>query len=76
MIARQSDFRKVHKLYVNQTWDRQTPATVQVEESGTYQVTIFPIKEGTILDTNIMEYIEHVVVSVMNSSTTTQGIPL
>lgn len=31
----------VDKLYVNETTDHQTQATVSVEESGTYQVSIF-----------------------------------
>lgn len=61
LIAQPSNSSRVHKLSVTQTRDRQSPATIQVDESGTYQVTIFPIREGTgILYTNV-EYTEKVV---------------
>ena len=47
MIAQLSDSSEVHKLHINKSIDLQTPVIVQVEESGTYQVTIFSIEEGT-----------------------------
>ena len=46
MIAQLDSSKKVHKLHVNQSMDFQTPVTVEVEESGVYQVTIFAIREG------------------------------
>ena len=57
MIAGSSD----HKLYVEQT--THTTATVEVEETGVYQVSIFPLREGTgILDSNV-EYTQQVTIS-------------
>ena len=47
MIAQSSNSSQVHVLYNNQSTDLQTPVTVEVEESGTYQVTIFSMREGT-----------------------------
>ena len=47
MIAQLSDSSEVHKLHVNQSMDLQTPVTIEVEEDGMYQVTIFAIREGT-----------------------------
>ena len=49
-----------HKLYVEQT--THTTATVEVEETGVYQVSIFPLREGTgILDSNV-EFMEQVTI--------------
>ena len=57
MIAQLSDSSEVHKLHINQSMDLQTPVTVEVEESGVYQVTIFAIREGTgIVDSIIVQY--------------------
>ena len=40
-----------------------TTATVEVEETGVYQVSIFPLREGTgILDSNV-EYTQQVTIS-------------
>ena len=47
MIAQSSNSSQVHVLYTNQSMDLQTPVTVEVEESGAYQVTIFAMREGT-----------------------------
>ena len=47
MIAQSSNSTEVHKLHVSQSMDLQTPVTVEVEESGVYQVAIFPVT-GTI----------------------------
>ena len=59
VIAQQiSNSSQVHKLYVEQT--THTTATVEVEETGVYQVSIFPLREGTgILDSNV-EYTQQV----------------
>ena len=53
MIAQlTSNSSQVHKLYVEQT--THTTATVEVEETGVYQVSIFPLREETgILDSNV-----------------------
>ena len=59
------------KLHTNKTTDRQTPASVEVEGSGTYQVTIFAIRgERGILNSNV-EYSELLVVDVTRPTATT-----
>ena len=61
MIVQRNMLNQVHKLYVEQT--THTTATVEVEETGVYQVSIFPLREGTgILDSNV-EYTQQVNVS-------------
>ena len=56
IIVQLNNVTEVHKLYVNSTTEHLSPGpvTVQVEESGTYHVAIFPImgKRG-IVDTTI-----------------------
>ena len=47
MIAQLNNSSEVHKLHISQSTDLQTPVTVEVEESGMYQVAIFAIREGT-----------------------------
>ena len=66
VIAQQiSNSSQVHRLYVEQT--THTTATVEVEETGVYQVSIFPLREGTgILDSNV-EYTQQV--SVVEATT-------
>ena len=63
VIAQQiSNSSQVHKLYVEQT--THTTATIEVEETGVYQVSIFPLREGTgILDSNV-EYTQQVSVTM------------
>ena len=56
MVAQLSSSSQV---YTNKTTDHQTPASVEVEESGMYQVTIFAIRgERGILDSTV-EYNIH-----------------
>ena len=63
MIAQLSNSSKVHRLHVNKTTDLNTQLSVVVEESGTYQVTIFPIRgDRGIVDSNV-EYSGQVTVS-------------
>ena len=65
MITQSSNSSEVHKLHINQSIDLQTPVTVEVEESGVYQVAIFAIRERTgILNSTYVKYIEHVQVVV------------
>ena len=60
IVQQISDSSQVHKLYVEQT--THTTATVEVEETGVYQVSIFPLREGTgILDSNV-EFMEQVTI--------------
>ena len=74
VIAQQiSDSSRVHKLYVEQT--THTTAIVEVEETGVYQVSIFPLREGTgILDSNV-EYIEQVTVAEVTFAEVTTEPP-
>ena len=68
MVAQLSDSNKVH-INQNNMLDLQTPVTVEVEESGVYQVTIFAIKEETgILGSNV-RYMEQVLVNATITTT-------
>ena len=59
-----------HRLYVEETTHTTATATVEVEETGVYQVSIFPLREGTgILDSNV-EYTQQVDVSAPGGSNT------
>ena len=64
MIAQLNYSSEVHKLHVNQSMDLQTPVTVEVEESGVYQVTIFAIREGTGIVGSYVGHTGHVQVVV------------
>ena len=57
-VIAQSDVQeRVHKLYVNQTQPGQTSASVEVEESGEYLVSVFPVREGKgIINSTTVEY--------------------
>ena len=76
MIVQSTHFNKVHKLHINQSMDLQTPVTVEVEESGVYQVTI--LKNIGILDSNgtYVEYVKStpVTISTCIKTGTTLGI--
>ena len=62
IITRSSNVSRVHKFYGNQTLPGQTSASVEVEESGEYLVSILPtIGETGIADSHV-EYRKIVVV--------------
>ena len=65
MIAQSSNSSEVHKLHVSQSMDLQTPVTVEVEESGVYQVAVIPVT-GTIGSDVVC--IEEVMVNTNTSS--------
>ena len=46
MIVQSTNANEVHKLYIAQSKDVDTPVTVPVERDGEYQVSIFAIREG------------------------------
>ena len=46
VIVQSANASEVHKLYVNQSIDLNTPVTVSVERDGEYQVSIFATREG------------------------------
>ena len=58
MIAQLGVQEKVHKLYVNKTQPGQTSASVIVEESGEYLVSILPIIKGSGITNSSVEYRE------------------
>ena len=73
MIAQLSNSSEVHRLHVNKTTDLNTQLSVVVEESGTYQVTIFPIKgDRGIVGSNV-EYSGQVTVSNFTMPWTTMS---
>ena len=54
IITWSSNVSRIHKLYVNQTLPGQTSASVEVEESGGYLVSILPIiGETGIIDSDV-----------------------
>ena len=53
---------RVHKLYISQTLPGQTSASVEVEESGEYLVSILPLVEGRGITGSRVEYRQVVVV--------------
>ena len=58
MIAQLNSSSEVHILHINQSMDLQTPVTVEVAESGMYQVTIFAIREETgIIGSNMISLV-------------------
>ena len=66
VIAQQiSNSSQVHKLYVEQT--THTTAIVEVEETGVYQVSIFPLRQGTGILDSYVEYTKQV--SVVEATT-------
>ena len=75
MIAQSSNSSEVHKLHVNQSMDLQTPVTVEVEESGVYQVAIFAIRKGTGIVGSYVGYTGHVQAMAGNVTTESPGIP-
>ena len=56
MIAQLNSSSEVRKLHISQSMDLQTPVTVEVEESGVYQVTIFVIRKETGIVGSYMAY--------------------
>ena len=62
IIAQLRDSSEVHKLHINQSMDLQTPVTVEVEESGVYQVIIFAIKKTGIVGSR--SFVGHVQIVV------------
>ena len=70
MIAQLNSSSEVHILHVSQSMGLQTPVTVEVEESGVYQVTILSITEAGIVGSRV-EYAEEIMVG----DTTPSGNP-
>ena len=71
MIVQSGNFSEVHILHVNQSMDLQTPVTIEVEESGVYQVTIFGILDSNAIH---MKYMKSAPITVSTCTTTTSGV--
>ena len=61
LIVQLGDPDQVHKLYVNQTRDWQNSVSVEVEENGTYLVSVIPILEETGIIGSNVEYRDEIV---------------
>ena len=61
MLVQLGDPDQVYKLYVNQTRDKQRSVTVEVEENGTYLVSVIPVFEKTGIIGSNVEYREEIV---------------
>ena len=61
MLVQLGDSNQVHKLYVNQTRDQQSLVIVDVEENGTYLVSIIPVIGRTGIIGSNVEYREEIV---------------
>ena len=63
--------RNLNKIHINRSMDLQIPVTVEVEESGVYQVTILGIigSNGT-----HVEYVKSTPVTISTCTTTTSGV--
>ena len=73
MVVQLSNSNEIHKLYVNKSSNRNTPASVVVEKSGMYQVTIFPIiGDIGIVDTDA-EFITMLMIDSDTVRTTSDG---
>ncbi len=71
VIVKPSNSSNVHEIYTSKTTDRQTTASVEVEESGLYRVAIFPIRGGRgILDSHV-EYWEQMMVDPTTAASDT-----
>ena len=73
VIAQQSNANQAHKLYINKTTDRQTPASVVVEENGIYQITVFAIRGERGIVNSGVEYTQQlsvVISSILDIDTT------
>ena len=68
MIVQLGDPDQVHKLYVNQTRDQQSLVSLEVEENGTYLVSIIPVLERTGIIGSDVEYREEIVLPFISGN--------
>ena len=68
MIVQLGDPDQVHKLYVNQTRDRQRSVTVEVEENGSYLVSVIPVFERIGIIGSNVEYREEIVLPFISGN--------
>ena len=68
MLVQLGDPDQVHKLYVNKTRDQQSFVMVEVEENGTYLVSIIPVLERTGIIGSNVEYREEIVLPFISGN--------
>ena len=73
MIVQSGILDKAHKVYTNRTVNCHTLATVEVEESGLYLVSILPILKETGITDSSVEYGEMVTVQELDAPTSEGG---
>ena len=84
MIIQSANVSEVHKLYVNQSMDLDTPVTVPVERDREYLVFVFAIREGMGILGSREQYVKvsyklsttiHDYISTRTQSDTTATLP-
>ena len=68
MTVQLGDPDQVHKLYISQTKDRESVVTAEVEENGTYLVSIIPVIERTGIIGSNVEYREEIVLPLISGN--------
>ena len=68
MLVQLGDPNQVHKLYVSQTRDPQSLVSVEVEENGTYLVSVIPVIERTGIIGSNVEYREEIVLPFISGN--------
>ena len=68
MIVQLGDPDQVHKLYTNQTRYQQSFVTVEVDENGTYLVSVIPVLERTGIIGSNVEYREVIVLPLASGT--------
>ena len=76
MIVLQSDLNQGYVLYANQSSDGRSSASVEVMDTGIYQVSVLPIVEGVGITDSSVEHSEIVMVFGSRSAATTGTIIL
>ena len=72
VIAQQNGSNGIRKLYADYTTDRETPATIVVNEDGyMYLVSVFAIREGRGIVDSSVEYTEQLIIPEIPVTTST-----
>jgi hypothetical protein len=75
VIVQQSEASEVHKLYVNQSMDLQTPVIVAFENDKEYLVSVFAIKDSNELELQYRELVRMEDISSEPDNPTTASAP-
>jgi hypothetical protein len=73
VIARLNHADEVHKLYINESADLNTPVYISVEKAGEYQVSVFAVNEAGIVQHVAAEHtvmVNNVVATAASSAAT------